>query len=149
MESTNGKFHLWCNLCQKLVGTKFQQHLGSDLHQKRHIYLLNNNVTFTTVLDTENTKEVFSRLKMEEIFQLETERDTSNLKGTQLATAVTSHRVDILEHAHKANLLMRQLIKMKPAIELHNTPEMTIGYVRDLPRTIEKGLAQAQSKKLR
>ena len=32
MESTNGKFHLWCNLCQKLVGIKFQQHLGGDLH---------------------------------------------------------------------------------------------------------------------
>ena len=149
MESTNGKFHLWCNFCQKLVGTKFQQHLGGDLHQKRHISLINNNFTCTMVLDNETTKEVFSRLKINATSQLETERDTSNLTGTQLSTAVTSYRVDILEHAYKANLSMRQLMRIKPAIELHNTLGMTIGYVRGLPRTVGKDFSQAQSKKLR
>lgn len=151
IESIDGELHLHCELCNKPVATKYQQHLGGDTHQKRQKELLRkNNINKATALtDREETvTEVFDRFKDEAVAILELERKEKNLAGTDLSTALTRYRVDVLEHTYKANMTVRQLELMKPAMELHNPPAMTVGCAKDLPRTVGSALTKALVSKL-
>ena len=139
---------VFCNNCYKFVGKKFGQHLAGDKHWELFTKAKKKVVT-SGRKEGETSKEADERILDQCIDELKKKQLEEDLAGLTVDNVVDKFRMQVYEIHLKSNMSDSMLETFKEALDLKGNPNLNLGNVRDLPRTIGRSLRKKQLKKIK
>jgi hypothetical protein len=130
--------YLFCELCQKpLDNSKVGQHLAGDIHQKHYESEKEKRESNTLLHKSARSSTMVSATS-----EMAQQNRQLGLRGHSLSNDLVLYRVNVLKHALRANMSMGQLKKFAPALQLHGSPGMTLGDVKNMFGDVGRAVVQ-------